>query len=99
MNSINIELIKGLEIRLEFLADGVVNFHIVKNDVIRGSRAIKYFKIIFDTLFESGIKLILISLSKKPETRHIRLTALRAGFKKHCEIDKNIIYYLVKGSE
>ena len=77
----------------------MVNFHIVKNDVIRGSRAIKYFKIIFDTLFESGIKLILISLSKKPETRHIRLTALRAGFKKHMELDNNIIYYLVKGSD
>lgn len=94
-----IELVKGLEIRLEFLADGVVNFHIVKNDVIRGSRAIKYFKIIFDALFESGVKLILISLSKKPETRHIRLTALRAGFKKHMELDNNIIYYLVKGSD
>ena len=94
-----IELVKGLEIRLEFLADGVVNFHIVKNDVIRGSRAIKYFKIIFDALFESGVKLILISLSKKPETRHIRLMALRAGFKKHMELDNNIIYYLVKGSD
>jgi len=99
MNKIVIELIKGLEIKLEFLADGVVNFHIVKNDVIRGSRAIKYFKIIFDALFESGVKLILISLSKKPETRHIRLMALRAGFKKHMELDNNIIYYLVKGSD
>lgn len=99
MNKIVIELIKGLEIKLEFLADGVVNFHVVKNDVIRGSRAIKYFKIIFDALFESGVKLILISLSKKPETRHIRLMALRAGFKKHMELDNNIIYYLVKGSD
>lgn len=99
MNEMVIELVKGLEIRLEFLADGVVNFHIVKNDVIRGSRAIKYFKIIFDALFESGIKLILISLAKRPETRHIRLMALRAGFKKHMELDNNIIYYLVKGSD
>lgn len=99
MNKIVIELIKGLEIKLEFLADGVVNFHIVKNDVIRGSRAIKYFKIIFDALFESGIKLILVSLSKRQDVRHIRLMALRAGFKKHTEIDNNIIYYLIKGSD
>jgi len=99
MNDIMIELVKGLEIRLEFLTDGVVNFHVVKNEVAKGALAIKYFKMIFDALFDSGIKLILISLSKKPETRHIRLTALRAGFKKHMELDNNIIYYLVKGSD
>ena len=99
MNDIMIELVKGLEIKIEFLADNVINFHIIKNDVVKGARAIKYFKLIFDALFEGGIKLILISLAKRPETRHIRLMALRAGFKKHCEIDNNIIYFLIKGSE
>lgn len=99
MNIIVIELIKGLEIKLEYLADGVINFHILKNDVVKGARAIKYFKMIFDAFFDSGIRLILVSLAKKPETRHIRLMALRAGFKKHCEIDNNIIYFLIKGSD
>lgn len=99
MNKIVIELIKGLEIKLEYLADGVVNFHVVRNEVAKGALAIKYARLVFAALFASGIKLILISLSKKPETRHIRLMALRAGFKKHCEIDNNIIYFLIKGSE
>lgn len=99
MNEMVIELVKGLEIRLEFLADGVINFHVVKNEIARGELAIKYAKLVFAALFASGVKLILISLSKKPETRHIRLMALRAGFKKHMELDNNIIYYLVKGSD
>lgn len=99
MKTMIIELIKGLEIKIEYIADNVINFHIIKNDVVKGARAIKYFKLIFEALFEGGIKLILISLAKRPETRHIRFMALRAGFKKHCEIDKNIIYYLVKGSK
>jgi len=97
MNIIVIELIKGLEIKIEFLADNVINFHIVKNEVVRGARALKYFRLVFDALFASGIKLILVSLAKKPETRHIRLMALRAGFKKHMDLDNNIIYYLMKG--
>lgn len=99
MNDIMIELVKGLEIRLEFLADGVVNFHVVKNEVAKGALAVKYAKLIFAALFASGVKLILVSLSKKPETRHIRLMALQVGFKKHMELDNNIIYYLVKGSD
>lgn len=99
MNDIMIELVKGLEIRLEFLADGVVNFHVVRNEVAKGALAIKYARLVFAALFASGIKLILISLSKKPETRHIRLMALQVGFKKHMELDNNIIYYLVKGSD
>lgn len=99
MNTIVIELIKGLEIKIEYLADGVINFHILKNDVVKGARAIKYFKMIFKEIFDAGVKLILISLSKRQSKRHIRLMALRAGFKKHCEIDNNIIYYLIKGSE
>lgn len=94
-----VELVKGLDIRLEFLTDGVVNFHVVRNEVAKGALAIKYARLVFAALFASGIKLILISLSKKPETRHIRLMALRAGFKKHMELDNNIIYYLVKGSD
>ena len=99
MNIIVIELIKGLEIKLEFLADGVVNFHVVRNEVAKGALAIKYARLVFAALFASGVKLILVSLSKKPETRHIRLMALRAGFKKHIEIDNNIIYFLIKGSD
>lgn len=99
MNEMIVELVKGLQIRLEFLTDNVVNFHVVKNEVAKGSMAIKYARLIFDALFASGIKLILISLSKKPEMRHIRLMALRSGFKKHIELDNNIIYYLVKGSD
>lgn len=99
MNEMIVELVKGLDIRLEFLTDGVVNFHVVRNEVAKGALAIKYARLVFAALFASGIKLILISLSKKPETRHIRLMALRAGFKKHMELDNNIIYYLVKGSD
>jgi hypothetical protein len=99
MKTIVIELIKGFEIKLEYMTDNVINFHIVKNDVVKGPRAVKYLKLIFEALFEGGIKLILISLAKRPETRHIRITALRVGFKKHFEVDNNIIYYLVKGSE
>lgn len=97
MKTIVIELIKGLEIKFEYMTDDVINFHIVKNNVVKGAQAIKYFKLIFDALFEGGIKLILISLAKRPETRHIRLMALRAGFKKHMDLDNNIIYYLMKG--
>jgi len=99
MNTIVIELIKGLEIKIEFLADGVINFHIARNEVLRGAQVLKYSQKVFDAIFDSGVKLILISLSKKAEARHIRLMALRCGFKKHCEIDNNIIYFLIKGSE
>lgn len=94
-----IELIRGLEIKIEFLTDDVINFHITKNTVLRGKEALRYFKWVFDEIFNSGVRLVLISLPKRSEARHIRLMALRAGFKKHTEIDNNIIYYLIKGSD
>ena len=91
MNTIVIELIRGLEIKIEFLTDDVINFHVLRNEVLRGKEAVQYSRVVFDEIFKSGIRLILISLPKRQEARHIRLMALRCGFKKHIDLDDNII--------
>lgn len=96
MKTLTIELEPNLQIKIDFLAEGIINFHILKNDILRGKMALKYFKKIFDEIFQCGVKLILISLANKSQTRHIRLMALMAGFKKHMNLDNNIIYYLKK---
>lgn len=94
--------IMKINIEIEYLSDkkDIVNFHIIENDVHYGKEAINFFKLISESLFKSGVKMILCSIKNIKSTRHIRLFVIQCGMELALRLsDKNEIIYFLKRSE